>query len=53
MVRLLVRVLLGLLVLALLAQLLLWWQVSRWAAATARVARSTWRGSGINAARFR
>lgn len=49
MVRLLVRVLLGLLVLALLAQLLLWWQVSRWAAATARVldpvAELTWSSS--------
>ncbi|MBX3727377.1 MAG: hypothetical protein KF823_15830 [Xanthomonadales bacterium] len=49
MVRLLLRGLLGVLVLVLLAQALLWWQVSRWAASTARalqpVAELTWSSS--------
>ncbi|MDZ3823174.1 MAG: hypothetical protein U0S76_06190 [Pseudoxanthomonas sp.] len=49
MVRLLLRVFLGVLVLVVLAQALLWWQVSRWAAGTARalqpVAELTWGSS--------
>lgn len=49
MVRLLLKALLGVLVVALLAQAVLWWQVSRWAAGTARalqpVAELTWGSS--------